>query len=188
MASEALLKYGTTQLLFADHATDFGAGPTTAVYSLIIGTPADVQFDLTSVAANGGARMSAKSGDLGATRAPIYRVDACLEFATAPADGGSVDFYWGGSHSSTSNTANGGGITGSDAAYTDTPGLLGQLNYIGTLKVRNSTINIGYVGYFVAEHRYGSLVMVNNASTALAADGNMDETHITATPIIHEGQ
>lgn len=189
MASEALIKYGTTQLLFADHATDFGAAPATAANSLIIGTPSDVQLDLTGVAASGGARHSAKSGDLGATRAPLYRVDACLEFETAPADGGAVDFYWAASPSGTAGTGNPGGVTGSDAAFTDTAGNLGEMNYIGSLKVRNNVIAIGYVGVFVPEHRYGSLVVVNNASTALRSTATaMDETHITATPIIYEGQ
>lgn len=188
MASEALLKYGT-QLLFADHATDFGAAPATAANTLILGSPTDVQIDLTGVVASGGARQSAKTGDLGATRGTIFRVDACLEFEAAPTDGGIVEFYWNGSPNSTAATGNMGGSTGSDAAFTDTTGNLGQLQNIGTLSVVNNVICIGHVGYIVPEHRYGSLILVNNAnqnfrSTATA----MDETHITVTPIIYEAQ
>ena len=185
MASEALIKYGT-QLLFADHATDFGAGPATGGYSLIISTPTDVQIDLTSVAASGGGRQSAKTGDLGATRAPFYRFDACIEFATAPTDGNNVDFYWAGSPSSTAATGNGGGVTGSDSAYTDTTGTLGELTYIGSLMCRNNVICIGEIGTVHLNHRYGTLVVINNADQALATA--MDETHITMTPIIPEGQ
>ena len=184
MANEQYIKYGT-QLLFADHATDFGAAPTTAANSLIIGTPTDVQIDMTSLAASGGGRQSAKSGDLGdTTRGTYFRVDACLEFAVAPSDGDFVDFYWSGSPSSTAGTGNGGGVSGSDAAYTETDGTLGELTRIGSLVCRNNVICIGYVGILVPEHRYGTLVVINNADQALAGAGSMDETHITLTPIV----
>ena len=183
MADEVFLQYGT-QLLFADHATDFGAAPTTAANSLIIGTPTDVQIDLTNVAASGGARQSAKTGDLGATRGTYFRVDACIEFETAPTDGGRVWFYWAGSPSATAGTGNGGNVSGSDAVYTDTSGSLGQLTRIGSLLVRNNVINIGYVGIFDPDHRYGSLVVVNQADQAFRNTATaMDETHITITPI-----
>ena len=104
-AGEAKLTYGATQLLYADHATDFGSAPATAANSLIIGTPTDVQMDLTGVAATGGARESAKA-DLGAIRDVQYYIDACLEFESAPTDGGTVDFYWGSSPSGTAGTGN----------------------------------------------------------------------------------
>ena len=189
MASEGLLKYGTTQLLFADHSGDFGAAPTTAANSLIIGTPTDVQIDLTGVAATNGSRASAKTGDLGATRAPLYRVDACMESASAPTDGNVFSFYWGSSPSSTAATGNPGGLTGSDAAVTYAEGLVAQLTFIGDLAVRNNVINIGYVGTFVPEHRYGILLVVNRTDQALRSVATaMDETHITLTPIILEAQ
>lgn len=183
--ANASISYGT-QLLFADHATDFGAAPATAANSLIIGTPTDVQIDLTGVAASGGGRESNKTGDLGATRNVMMVVDACIEFETAPTDGGNVDFYWAGSPASAAATGNGGGVTGSDAAYTDTTGTLSELTYIGSLIVRNNVICIGRVGYFVPYHRYGTLVVINNASTALRSTATaMDETHITVTPIVY---
>lgn len=185
MANEQYIKYGT-QLLFADHATDFGAAPATANNSLIVGTPTDVQIDLTGVAASGGARQSAKSGDLGdTTRGTYFRVDACIEFEVAPSDGNVVRFYWAGSPSSTAAVGNGGGVTGSDAAYTDTPGTLTQLTAIGELVCRNNFVCIGSVGILVPEHRYGSLVVVNEADQAIRSTATaMDETHITLTPII----
>ncbi len=186
MANETYIKYGT-QLLFADHATDFGAAPATAANSIIIGTPTDVQIDLTNLAASGGGRQSAKSGDLGdSTRGTKMRVDACLEFEAAPTDGDNVDFYWAGSPSATAGTGNGGGVSGSDSAYTETDGTLRQLTYIGSLVCRNNVICIGYVGEFVPEHRYGTLVVINNADQALRSTATaMDETHITVTPIIY---
>lgn len=182
--ADSYVKYGT-QLLFADHATDFGAAPATAANSLIIGTPTDVQIDLSGVAASGGARASTKTGDLGATHSNIWRVDACLEFEAAPTDGGKVYFYWAGSPSSTAGTGNPAGLTGSDAAFTDTSGNLGQMKRIGSLSVRNNVINIGYVGHAVVDHRYGILVVVNQADAALRSTATaMDETHITMTEII----
>ncbi len=183
-AGEAKLKYGATQLLFADHSGDFGSAPATAANSLIIGTPTDVQIDLTGVAANGGARESAKV-DMGDPRDVQYYVDACLEFESAPTDGGSVAFYWGGSPSGTAGTGNYGVLTGSDAAITDTTGNLGQLQYIGSLSVKNAVVNIGFVGIFTPYHRYGALVIVNNASTAFRSTATaMDETHICLTPML----
>ena len=182
MADESDLKYDGTQLLFGDHATDFGAAPTTAANSIIIGTPTDVQIDLTSVAASGGARESAQF-DFGDPRASMYIVDACVEFAVAPSDGDTVDFYLGMSPSATAATGNPGSLTGSDAAYTDTSGKLAQMKYIGSLTCENSTINIGHVGRLQPSHRYGILVVVNNADQALHTV--MDETHITLTPIAY---
>ncbi|MGI9297086.1 MAG: hypothetical protein ACR2QC_04210 [Gammaproteobacteria bacterium] len=187
MANEVLVKHGA-QLLFADHATDFGSAPATAANSLIIGTPTNVQIDLTGVAASGGARQAAKA-DLTTPRALRWSVSACLEFETAPADGGEVGFFWASSPSSTAGTGNPGGTTGSDAAFTDTDGNLGQMQYIGSLYVRNNVINIGFVGIFVPQFQYGNLVIVNRASTALRSTATaMDETHIVMNELIDEIQ
>jgi hypothetical protein len=187
-AGDALFRYGT-QLLFADHAGDFGSAPATGANSLIIGTPTDVQIDLTGVAASGGARESDKTGDLGSNRGTICRVDACLEFEAATTDGGIVEFYWAGSPSATAATGNPGGLTGSDAAFTDTTGNLGQMQYIGALICRNNVINIGFVGTFIPHHRYGILVPVNKTDQALRSTATaMDETHITVTSLIYFGE
>ena len=184
-AGDLLLKYGT-QLLFADHGTDFGAAPATAANNIIVGVPVDVDMDLTGLAAAGGARESDKTATLGATRGTIFRVDACLEFETAPADGGTVDFYWGGSPNTTAASGNPASLTGTDAAVTETDGKLGQLQYIGTMTLENDVINIGRVGTFVPEHLYGILVIENNGSTALRSTATaMDETHVTVTPLIY---
>lgn len=181
MPTEAHFK-SDAQWLFADHSGDFGAAPATAANSLIDGTPTDVQLDLTGLADSGGARHSAKF-DLGATRAQMFAVMACLEFETAPADGGVVEFYWAPSPIATAATGNPGGVTGSDAAFTDTDGNLGQLQRIGGMTVANTVINIGRVGLFVPLMRYGSLLVVNQASTAFRSTATaMDETHI----VMHE--
>lgn len=190
MANEILTKTGV-QWLFRD-ATDFptsGAGPpTTAANNLIVGSPTQVQWDLTGVAGSGGSRASAKA-TLATPWATIFSVDACLEFETAPADGGAVDFYWATSPNSTAATGNPGGLTGSDEAITDTGGILGQLQFIGVLTVRNNVINIGHVGLIQPPFEYGMLLLVNRASTALRSTSTaMDETHVVVTEIIDEVQ
>lgn len=173
------------QFLFADHATDFGAAPTTAANSLIIGTPTDVQMDLTNLAASGGARESAKF-DFGATWAGLHSVDACIEFETAPTDGETVDFWIAFSPSSTAGTGNPGSLTGADAAYTETDGKLGQMRFVGSLPLENDVINIGHVGTFTPLHRYGILVIENNGSTNFRSTATaMDETHIIITEVDH---
>jgi hypothetical protein len=189
MANEVLMKQGI-QFLFAD-ATDFDETtpvPATAANSLIIGTPTNVQIDLTGVAASGGAAQADKA-NITTPWAMSWLVMACLEFETAPADGGAVDFYWAPSPNSTAGTGNPGGTTGADGSFTDTTGNLGQIINIGSLIVKNTVINIGEVGVFAPPHQYGNLVIVNNASTALRSTATaMDETHITMTEIITEIQ
>lgn len=183
MADEVVLKYNGNQLLFADHGTDFGAAPDTAANSLLQGSQTDVQIDMTALAASGGGRQSAKSGDLGSERPPYYRVDACIEFDVAPSDGDTVDFYWAESPSAAAGTGNGGGITGLDSAYTETTGTLAELTYIGSLVCRNNVICIGKIGTVSPQQQYGSLVVINNADQALNGAGVMDETHVVFTPL-----
>ncbi|MCP4091519.1 MAG: hypothetical protein GY746_17285 [Gammaproteobacteria bacterium] len=171
-----------TQILFADHATDFGAAPATAANTLVVGTPTDVQIDTTSLGASGGARQSAKV-DLGTPRPSLYKVSACLEHAATPTDGDTVSFYWAASANSTAATGNVGSVTGSDAAYTETDGSLAQLQYIGSMTLQAGTINIGHIGFLMPSQRYGSLVMENNDSTAFGAAA--DETHIVFDPVVY---
>lgn len=190
MANEILKKPGL-QFLFRD-PVDFDTAapflPATAANSLIVGTPTEVDFDLTGVAAAGGAREADKL-DLTTPWGTLWTVDACLEFETAPADAGSVEFYWAGSPASAAATGNPAGLTGSDAAFTDTSGNLGQMKYIGSLIVRNNVINIAHVGVFLPVHQFGILVVVNKASTALRSTATaMDETHIVMTEVIDEVQ
>lgn len=184
MANELYIQNGT-QILFADHSTDFGAAPATAANSIILGTPTDVQIDMTSLAASGGARQSAKA-DLGAdlARGTFIRVDACVEHvSTYPVDGESMVFYWAPSHSATAATGNPGKATGSDAAYTPSIGGNAQMIRIGSLSCQLTQFNIGYVGDFLPAFRYGSLIVINN--TAVNMHTVMDEAHITLTPVVY---
>jgi hypothetical protein len=193
MATQELLQVYGDQLLFAD-ATDFpnsGAGPpTTAANSIIIGTPTKVQIDLTGVSA-AAARQSDKTASLAKTGSawPIQWVfGACMENETAPTAGGTFDFYWAASPNSTAGTGNPGATTGVDGTFT--VGTENQLIRIGSLVVANTVINIKTaVGTIWLPHLYGSLVVINNTSTALRSTATaMDETHIVATPVIPDAQ
>ncbi len=190
--NDVLIKTGA-QFLFRD-PTDFDTAtpflPATAVNSIIRteSDPTEVDIDLTGVAASGGARESDKT-DLTTPWAELWAVHACLEFETAPTDGGAVHFYWGASPITTAATGNPGGLTGTDAGFTDTVGNLGQMQRIGSLTVRNNVINIGKVGIFTPQFQYGILLVVNQADQALRSTATaMDETHITMTEMIREIQ
>lgn len=174
-------------ILIADHSTDFSSGtPATAANKLEWdgSRVTNVQMDLTSLAASGGARQSAKF-DFGANRAPYYRVDACIEFATATVDGETVAMYLGGSNNSVAASGNPAKLTGSDAAYTEADGLLAQLQSMGSLTLdadaTGDFIIIGRVGIVVPEHQHGIIVIENEAADAFGA--SMDETHILLTPL-----
>ncbi len=108
MPTEILVKSGTP-IVWADvtdYAGDLGARTH--------------QIDLTSIAA-AAARQGAKA-DLGATRAAAYAVTVAIEFAVAPTSGDVVSIWWAASPDPTAGTANPGGCTGADAAYTGTAG------------------------------------------------------------------
>jgi len=182
--SKVLQEYGT-QLLFADHATDFGAAPATVANSLIIGAPTDVQMNM-SVIADAAYWQSAKTATLAdtGTAAPIeWVLGACMEATATPAAGTTYSFWWNSSPSATDGTANSGGTSGTDLAYTAAGE--DQLILIGQLMNRNTVVNIdAVVGRFSMPYLYGSLIIQNNSGVAMVADADADEIHCVLTPII----
>ena len=189
MTTNKLLQVYGTQLLFADHATDFGAAPATAANSLIIGTPTDVQMNM-SVIADGAAWQSAKTGSVAVVGSafPIdFMLGACMESTATPAAGVTFDFYWNASPSATAGTGNSGGCSGADAAYTAAGET--QLIFIGSLVCVANVINIdANIGILRLPHLYGSLVVYNNTGVAMVADANADQIHCTLTPLIPDIQ
>ena len=185
MPNEVLIKTGTA-IVFAD-TTDYSP---TAANSL--GTRTN-QIDLTSLAA--AAARQSDQVDLGATRADRYHVMAALEYATAPAAGEVVAFYWAASPNGTAATANPGGVSGSDAAYTGTSGdtlanSIKQLELIGTFVLTvdaTTTVQIADVGTFSPTERYGTLV-VYNLSAADNLHSDAVEMSVLLDPIIDEVQ
>lgn len=185
MASNLTITVGT-QLLFNVSGS---YGPAT-LNDLRIGSPTDVVFDFTSIATLN-AEQSTKA-DFTANRAPEYAVHAALEFATAPAIGETVDFYWAPSVSGTAGQGNPGYATGATGPYTGTPGTLAeglaQLMYIGSMVMgedATGTIQMAFIGIFSPPTRYGSLVVVNNTSDSSHSD--VDEQAVSFTPIIPQG-
>ena len=191
MATQELLqKYGT-QLLFADHGTDFDYPATdpTPANDITVGSPTEVQMNLSVIAA-AAAWQSAKTATLAKVGAawPIQWVlGACMESTATPAAGGTFDFYWNASPNATAGEGNNGGASGTDLAYTAAGEK--QLIHIGAMTVRANVINIdANIGVLWMPYLYGSLIMVNNTSVAMVADANADNCFATLTPILPDLQ
>jgi len=191
MATNDVLQVVGTQIIFADHATDFTGG--TAKTSLEVATATDVQLDLTSLADAAG--HESDKFDFGATRAASYSCMAAIESgASALTTGNTIDFYLAPSpETSTAATdGNPGQIDGSDAAAPSGVGTLSELllqcMFIGSLVVENtaSTVQVGYVGTFSPPERYGILIVVNNGGATLEANAN--EHHVVFNPIVDQVQ
>ena len=154
------------------------------------------QIDLTSLAA-AAARQGAKADmDTGGVtnRLPErWAVTLRIEFDIAPADNKTVDLYWAASLSSVAATANPGGCTGSDAAYTGTAGStlaesLLQLQLIGSLMCTNDAATVVLQQTFITSIplQYGMPVVVNNGDQAF--EGDAVEMSVTFTPLEDEVQ
>jgi len=190
MANEVLQKVGT-QIIFADHATDFSGGATKNSLE-VAGT--DVQIDLTGLADDAG-RESAKF-DFGPTRAARYSCMAVIESdGTGFTTGHTIDFYLASSPISTDANGNPGQIDGADAAapsgYGTLDELLQQCLFIGSLIVENtaSTVQVGQVGVFSPPERYGILIVVNRGDQTIdATGGTADQHHVVFNPIVDEVQ
>jgi len=185
MATQKLLQVYGTQLLFADHATDFGAAPATAANSLIIGSPTDVRMNLSVVAAAAG-WQSAKTATLAhtGTAMPVeWILGACIESTATPAAGATFEFWWNPSPSATAGTGNAGGASGADASYAVAGKT--QLMHLGTMVTVANVININpCIARVRLPYLYGSLIFINSTAVAMVADANADEIHITLTPVL----
>lgn len=156
-----------------------------------LGTRTD-QIDLTSLAA-GALRQSAKI-DFGLDHAAQWGMRAAVEFSVAPAAGETVNFYMAYSHSATAGTGNDGNCSGSDAAYNgygaaaaDGIEAVKLLQRVGSLVLTaDADIQIGYVGTFMPQERYGMLVVFNNSGQAFIADAV--EMSVRLAPIEDELQ
>lgn len=164
----------TPALIFRD-ATDFN--PTSGVSLLGDDDTAMVQLDLTGLAA-GAYRQSAKF-DFGKRWAEQWIMMAAIEPASAPTAAGTVAFRIGYSNNAAAGVNNVGNLSGVDAAYVgygaaagDATEVVSQTVLIGTLTFgADADVQVGMIGTpFTPLMRYGSLVVWNNLSVALAAD------------------
>ncbi len=184
MANEILQK-AQTAIVLADSVEPYDGD---------LGARTD-QLNLKDVAA-GAARQSAKV-DLGKASALLgtrFAVYAALEFASAPTSRDNVDFYVGFSPIVTPGTANPGGLSGADAAYSGTVGdvlddSLPQLEYIGTMIATadgDPVVQFQFIGWFAAAERYASFVVDNNSAVAFHSDAV--EMAIRVVPYLDEVQ
>lgn len=161
-----------------------------------LGTRTD-QIDCTDLVA-GAARQSTKF-DFTANFDQEYVLSAAVEWEVTPeiAAGERVDFYIGYSPSSVAGTANPGGLSGSDAAYTGyAAGTLAeslkQLTFIGSMNMDNvittdQTQIATAIRTFRPKHRWGILVPVNQAAAA-AFHSDMVETSFLIEPHVRQIQ
>ena len=148
-------------------------------------------MDLTSLA-DSAYRQSAKA-DLGAVRAPAYKVRAAFEFDAAPTDGDVVSLYWAPSHQSAVASGNPGNVSGVDSAYTgyssNADSAVKQLDFIGnficTVQIA-TTVQVAEVGILVPSERYGCLVVRNESGQAF--EGDAVESHVVFDPVYIEVQ
>lgn len=188
MANKVLVDASNTPVVWADSADYAGDGGTRTH-----------QIDLTALGA-GAARQGAKADmDNGLVTDRIarrYSVTVRIEFdaGNEPVDGETVDLYWAASLSGTAGTANPGGTTGADAAYTGTAGStlaesLLQLQLIGSVNLTNDAATIVQQQTFVTSIplQYGMPVLVNG-SAADVFEGDAVEMSITFTPLEDEIQ
>ena len=179
MATEILIKTGSAPIVWAD-ATDYSDAAS--------GLARTHQIDLTSLGA-GSARQGAKA-DLGATRARVWVVSVCFEFASAPTSLEVVDCFWSSSPSSTAANANAGWASGSDAAYLGSASdsvadSVHALEYIGPMHVTSDGSGqpqYEAIGRLVDPMRYGQPVIFNKASTAF--EGDAVEMYAALIPIV----
>lgn len=151
----------------------------TAVFRQQVGTKkvfkssgGDAAITLASLT-NGSYRQSVKL-DLGATFAQAYGVSVNIEMAATPTAGNTIDLWWAPSSSATAGTDNGGGVSGTDAAYTgyssNAAASVKQLVFIGSLVLTaqaTATVQIGFAGILVPPQRYGSLVLLNGGGSSV---------------------
>lgn len=157
------------------------------------------QIDLDALAA-AAARQGAKAdlslvaySGVAGKRAELYAVTLFIEWATDPTDGETADLYFGVSVSDTAGTANPGGLTGVDAAYTGTAGStlaesLKQLDFVGSLIATNDDDPVVQVQTFLYAPALDNVmpVVVNSATPAFHNDAI--EMCITMTPLTLEVQ
>jgi len=183
LPDELVLQVGT-QIIFADHGTDFVGGA--AKTSLEVATATDVQLDLTSVGDTAG-RESAQV-DLGVSRTPSYSVMASLEFAATPTTGEIVEFYWAPSPDSAAANGNIMNIDGVDGSAPSGIGTLAELvaasyrigNFICTNDATGA-VQTAVIGVLFPTERYGILIVKNESGAAFHSDAV--EIHIVFNPI-----
>jgi hypothetical protein len=189
MPNEIKQKVGT-QLRFCVSGS---FSPADSATNWTIGSPTNVTLTQSGLA-NGAGRQSAKF-DFGSTRAAAFECLAAADFTDeTPTAGGTIDYYFAPSTSTTQADGNVAGNSGADGAAPD--GALGSITlaeflkqciFIGSLVTHDgAVVQNGFVGILRPTSRYGQLIVVNNSGDALEADDV--ENHVVLNPIVDEFQ
>lgn len=177
MMSQSRVYVPTTPSIVLAH-TDFNPTAGTS----LTGAARTHALNLSGLAA-GSYRQSAKI-DFGRLFADEWLMVAAIEPVSAPAaagtdPAGTVRFYLGYSNNATAAQNNSANLSGADAAYVgygaaaaDAAEAVKQLEEVGFIPATaDADTHVGVVGVFRPLMRYASLVVWNNFSVALAADG-----------------
>lgn len=150
------------------------------------------QIDLTSLA-SAAARQGAKA-DIGATMGQIHTAVLRIEMDVAPASLTLIGAYWAASNAAAAGTANPGGASGADAAYTGTAGdsladSIHQLDLIGNLLCTSDADGvIQQMSWMYFPHlRYGFPVIWNETS-GQAFEGDAVEMSFALWPWNNQSQ
>lgn len=168
------------QIIFGDHSGDYAPANSLAIVSADITTG---QLKLANRAQN----ECFQSGvvDLGASRPDLYLVKVGLEFAVAPSEGDTVDFYWAPAPAAAAGIAGSPLVNytadGEADEITEVASLFASLQYIGSHTCQaTTTFQTSKVGILVPFERYGVLVVDQNADQATATDDI--ESHVVFLP------
>lgn len=181
MANDILIKVGT-RIVWADILGDFGDSPFAGTHELVL-----------AALANTAARQGEKA-DFGEKRAKYWSVIGRFEMDVAAVAGKVIEVYFAASPHATPATANPGGTSGADAAYTGTAGdslanSKKQLIWLGahilTVDIA-TTVQQSQIAVFSPPERYGMPVVVNTSGQAL--EGDDIEMCLIFTPLTDEIQ
>lgn len=180
MANEILVKTQTgTPVVFAD------AG-------VFDNTPFPDTHDITFAALAAGVSRESPKADLadalslGEKLPRRWAVMGAFEFADAPAITATVDIYWAPSPSAGASDDNPYLITGSDAIVAESPSMLAQLQFIGSVPLQ-AVADVVFSKVFITTFamRFGTLLVHNNTAVAFEAG---ETIHVTLIPLVDEIQ
>lgn len=186
MANKVLVAANATPIVWADIGGDYGDSPFAGTHQLTL-------TSLAAAAARQGAKADMDAGIVADRIARWWAFILRIEMDVASADNLTVDLYWAASPIVTAGSANPGGCSGADAAYTGTAagtlaeGLL-QLQRIGSLALQNDIATVVQQQTFVTKlpAQWGMPVVVNNSDQAF--EGDDIEMSVTAIPLEDEIQ
>ncbi len=168
------------QIIFGDHTGDYAPADSLAIVSMDITTG---QLKLANRAE--GECFQGGMVDLTATRPDFYLVKVGLEFAVAPTEGDSVDFYWAGAPAAAAGIAGSPLVNYTADGETDdiaeVGSLFAALQYIGSHTCQGvTTYQTSKIGIMVPYERHGTLIVDQNADQATASDDV--ESHVVFIP------